>query len=259
MSSGGQPWSLSKILHWRATCQPTRLAFRFLRDGTSDEIVDWTYRDLADHSAVVAAGLRRLQPRARRVMLALDPGLHYVAALFGIFQAGATAVPAFPPTGKRAMSRFQSIVLDCAPDAAIADPRLAKRVDQIEVELPDDINHPQWIFADGDFFSGAGNADLAPTVAEPALLQYTSGSTGDPKGIVISPRQPRQQLPHPRGEHGPRARPGRVLVAAALPRHGSDGHDHAGAAWRLAAGHDVPGALRAAARTGGSRPSPTTG
>src|SRR4051812_44567582 len=91
--------------------QPPALAYRYLTDGTSESAVDWTYHDLARHSAAVAAELGATE--GRRVVLALDPGLPYIAALFGIFQAGATAVPSFPPFGRKATARFRGIIADC--------------------------------------------------------------------------------------------------------------------------------------------------
>lgn len=178
--------TLSDVLHRRATTEPDRLAFRFLADGTGEHVEDWTYRRLAEHAAVVAADLRQRRPAPRRVVLALDPGLHYVAALYGILQAGATAVPAFPPTGRRTLERFAAIVRDCAPDVVLADRRVGRRVEQVEAALPAGARRPLWTLLDEDYFADAGGHELTPAPADPALLQYTSGSTGDPKGIVLT-------------------------------------------------------------------------
>ncbi|WKU47924.1 fatty acyl-AMP ligase [Streptomyces sp. VNUA116] len=177
---------LPGILQERAA-GPRRLAFRFLADGTSDEAVDWTYHDVYEHAGRIAADLLDRELTGRRVVLALDPGLHYVAALFGIFRAGATAVPSFPPTGKRAVARFASIVVDSAPDVIIADRRLEGRVAQFAAELPATVCAPEWLFVDDAYFLGtAPGREIPDAVSDPALLQYTSGSTGDPKGIVLT-------------------------------------------------------------------------
>jgi acyl-CoA synthetase (AMP-forming)/AMP-acid ligase II len=176
---------LPDILRLRSQEQGDALAFRFLADGTRDQSIDWTYHDLAEHAGIVAAGLEGTG--GRRVVLAVDPGLHYVAALFGILGAGATAVPSFPPVGRRATDRFLSIIADCSPDVVIVSGWLAAEADELVRRLPPAARAVRWLFVDDGFFHGKSGPGAFPVRhSEPALLQYTSGSTGDPKGIVLT-------------------------------------------------------------------------
>ncbi|MFC5749032.1 fatty acyl-AMP ligase [Actinomadura rugatobispora] len=176
---------LPDVLRIRSQEQGDALAFRFLADGTRDQSIDWTYHDLAAHAGIVAAGLEGTG--GRRVVLAVDPGLHYVAALFGILGAGATAVPSFPPVGKRATERFLSIIADCSPDVVIVSGWLETEADELVRRLPPAARAVRWLFVDDGFFRGKSGPGAFPVRhSEPALLQYTSGSTGDPKGIVLT-------------------------------------------------------------------------
>ncbi|OKI61143.1 fatty acyl-AMP ligase [Streptomyces sp. MJM1172] len=178
--------SLPEILRARAQEQPEALAFRFLPDGTTDHPVDWTYRDLDLRSRTVARELTRRGLEGSRVVLALDPGLDYVAGLFGILRAGCTAVPSFPPFGRRATERFLGIVLDCEPQAVLTDGRFGPHVEAFEAQYPEGTGKVQWIFPDEALFQEDDDTEVPVRLAEPALLQYSSGSTGEPKGIVLT-------------------------------------------------------------------------
>lgn len=205
--TGGGAWrrNLPQILAARAE-MPEQVAFRFLRDG-ADDVVDWTYRQLEDISTQIAAELLQRKLSGKRVLLTLEPGLHYIATLFGILKAGAIAVPSFPPAGKRAVARLASIFNDCQADLIIADTRLAAIAERVAPSLE---GEAQWWFVDEAYFvaakqsiAAAGDSAVSAALTEalrtalqaavaaiqqdtPALLQYTSGSTGKPKGVIIT-------------------------------------------------------------------------
>ncbi|BBC32999.1 hypothetical protein SGFS_042930 [Streptomyces graminofaciens] len=175
--------TLTGILDVRARCTPHHPAFRVLPDGTSNHIESWTYGDLKRNSDAVAARLRSAGHSGDRVVLAGQPGLRFVAGLMGILQVGATAVPAFPPTNRRAVTRLRSILADCAPGAILAEPRHERRFtgmaaggDVLPGLIPLDL--------DDELPSKAADDPVRPT--DTALIQYSSGSTGDPKGVELT-------------------------------------------------------------------------
>src|SRR5262249_42208732 len=116
-----EPRSLHAIARMRARAMPEQIAFRFLPTGTNESSIAWTYQQVWEYASAVAHQLMDTVQPGDRVVLALRPGLPYVAALLGILQSGVTAVPAFPPLNRRTAERLRSIIADCAPAVVLVD------------------------------------------------------------------------------------------------------------------------------------------
>ena len=161
-----------------AQADSERLAYVFLADGTPASEQRWTFADTARRTRAYAAALRqRGVGPGDRVVLAVSPSLDYVAALYGIMWAGAIPVPCFPPLRAKELDRFAAITADCTPAAVLIDEMFGAAV----ADLHPTILYSGNVDADADT---AGPAPSAPT--DIALIQYTSGSTGSPKGVRLT-------------------------------------------------------------------------
>jgi acyl-CoA synthetase (AMP-forming)/AMP-acid ligase II len=163
------------------------LAYLFLTDGTSDSEIRWTFADTAKKSRAFAAHLRdRGIGAGDRVVLAVNPSLEYIAALFGIMQVGAIPVPCFPPLRTKELGRFLAITLDCAPRGIVIDEMYREPIEELRIRLKSSNLEPVVIYAE---HVAGGAHEVDPVLATPsdiALIQYTSGSTGTPKGVCLT-------------------------------------------------------------------------
>jgi amino acid adenylation domain-containing protein/non-ribosomal peptide synthase protein (TIGR01720 family) len=175
--------NLNEILRWRADHDSDRPAFTFLKDGGEEEL-QWTYRELDSAARTIAARLQQSTSIGQRVILLYPPGLEFVAAFWGCLYAGVIAVPAYPVRSPRNMERIKNIARNSQPTAALTTRRGLLRMKNL---MDRDLAALQWI--ETDYLS----PDMADHWREQeisrdsiALLQYTSGSTGEPKGVVVS-------------------------------------------------------------------------
>ena len=176
--------SFADILDKRVTEHPDKLVFRFLDDGEreGDRL---TFSQLAHRARQLAGEIQTTCRVGDRVALVYPSGLDFVVAYFACIYAGVIAVPAYPPRPNQGLARLDSLVSDCDPALLLTNQQAWRHVKkQLSTGTP--LAKRNWL--DTDTLSGTDvglrKADVKPT--DLAFLQYTSGSTGHPKGVMVS-------------------------------------------------------------------------
>ena len=194
------------LLHHRAVHQSQQTAYTFLRDGETDAI-SLTYQELARRVQVIAAHLQSHCAPGDRAVLLYPPGLDYLTAFFGCLAAGVIAVPAYPPRPNRPLDRLQVILANCDARAILTTQPLGTKL-PAQLASWSGANQLQWLVT--DHLQDPSQPWSAPTLTGDsiAFLQYTSGSTAAPKGVIISHRNLLHNLSliHQCFEHEPHSR-----------------------------------------------------
>ena len=170
------------VLRSWAARRPQETALTFLEDG--EVPTSLTYDALDERARDIAVGVRMTVGSGDRVLLLHPPGLEFVTAFLGCLYAGVVPVPAYPPRNPRHLPRIDAIVSDadvrCVLTQTDFHGRLAawldRRAGSFSAICTDTLRGGAVEWSPD---SPAGSDALA-------FLQYTSGSTGDPKGVMIT-------------------------------------------------------------------------
>lgn len=174
------------VLALRTWLTPDRLLFTLL-DDDGEEAGHLTYRDLWLRSRAVAAELSASHAPGSRVMLFYPPGLDFVAGFIGCLMAECIAAPVNLPVRRR-VDRSVGIIEDCGAEVALAP---SDQIAEFKKSFAGTtVSGLHWIATDTLPLDGVA-ADLprSRSVADMksvAYLQYTSGSTSNPKGVMIT-------------------------------------------------------------------------
>ena len=174
--------SLVALLAERARSQRNRRAYTFLGDRGIEEAA-LTYGELHQAAQALAVRLKDLAQRDDRAVLVFPPGLEFMVAFFGCLIAGIIAVPMMMPRRNSARDSSAAILANCEPVIALTTSAFALRGD---LQARFEREGLQWLAVGLD---KDGSHDAGMPLPEPddvAFLQYTSGSTSDPKGVAVS-------------------------------------------------------------------------
>ncbi len=179
------PATLVDLVCHRARYQPHDVAFTFLVDGETEQ-VHLTNCELDRQARAIGAWLQLSGLAGQRALLLYPPGLEFIAAFFGCIYAGVVAVPVYPPRRNRSLSRIQAIADDAQAKVALTSDVVLRRVRPLIGAVPR-LKQLTWL-STCNTPQGMDQRWKVPDVGGDtmAFLQYTSGSTGMPKGVMLS-------------------------------------------------------------------------
>ena len=217
---GFEPSNLAELLRWRAFHFGSQRAYTFLADEGGKEI-QVTFGELDLRARKIAGWLQSLGMSGERALLIYPPGINYITAFFGCIYAGTVAVPAYPPDPTRlgrTLPRLQAIADDCRAKLVLTTTTIlammkmvktGRRIVQSIERLPlvgrfggkltrllaqtapdpflDDPTPLPWLSTD-KIDEGFAEKWQTPGITKDtiAFLQYTSGSTAAPRGVMLS-------------------------------------------------------------------------
>jgi amino acid adenylation domain-containing protein/thioester reductase-like protein len=173
--------TLGEVLRRRAARQGERTAFTFLTYRSAEpDAGSLSYAGLLSRAEAVAAALAARCARGERALILCPPGLDYIAAFFGCLLSGIVAVPAYPPRNARHLARLAAIAGDAGARLVLTVAAMGGRLaDWGGGRLPP-------LVAVDELPDGRLMPEPSLSPADLAFLQYTSGTTGSPKGVMIS-------------------------------------------------------------------------
>jgi amino acid adenylation domain-containing protein len=175
---------LPEVLRARALREPDCQLFTFLAEGEA-EAATFTCSELDRRARAIAAELQDRTRRGDRALLLFPAGLDFIAAFFGCLYAGVVAVPCSPPRPRRGLEGLERQAHDAGASLALTTRELHDRI-----AAPDAgpaLRGLSWLITDElPSDSASGWRPWSPMPEDLAFLQYTSGSTSAPRGVLVS-------------------------------------------------------------------------
>lgn len=172
------------LLQQRALAHGPEILYTFLEDGEGMES-HLSYTALTERVSRLGERLKAAGLTGERVLLFYPAGLEYIVGFFSCLYAGITAVPLYPPRKNQSILRLLSVITDAKPAAILTTAQIA--ADVHERFAIGETAHIQWIVDDlATSDTATAWTPAAVDTHDIAFLQYTSGSTGNPKGVMVT-------------------------------------------------------------------------
>ena len=169
--------------------RPDDIVYRYIEDEKTEPI-SLTFSEVDQEARKIASSLLETCSAGDRALMLYPAGLEFVTAFYGCLYAGLVAVPAYPPRKNQKLTRLKSIIADA--DAAVVMTSVkAAQVSKPLFDADETLNRLHWLESDSIDLPQTDNekVERAMSAVKPegiAFLQYTSGSTGNPKGVMVS-------------------------------------------------------------------------
>jgi acyl-CoA synthetase (AMP-forming)/AMP-acid ligase II len=189
--------SLVDIVSARAASDPSALAYGFLEAGEVErERLTWA--DIAERSLAVAHAIAAQEQPGARVLVLFPPGLDFIPAFFGCLRAGAIALPSYPPSGThhrtgrrgslvdRTVARLRGMIPDAGVSLVLTSEAVVAKRTALEALVPE-MRALRWLTIE-QAVTLEPQPHRLPQLrrSDVALLQYTSGSTSVPRGVMVT-------------------------------------------------------------------------
>jgi amino acid adenylation domain-containing protein len=177
--------TLIDLLRQRAATQPNHPAYTFL-SGEEGEAETLTFAQLDRRARAMATLLGSIGARGERVLLLYPAGLDYVSGFLGCLYAGAVAVPVAPPRLNGKMERLRQVAADSGARVVLTTRALLSKVEALLEHVPE-LKAWKWVMTENldlSYSDGWRRPDVDSETL--AFLQYTSGSTSAPRGVMVT-------------------------------------------------------------------------